>query len=84
MLWSLCRKGAGKLTTFENSGIDKQHKAKRILPSSNLDLSDAFAVGGSVTAAAVSPVIAATVVETSPDQGLELLYRASRRSSACA
>ncbi|KAG0653435.1 hypothetical protein C6P46_002777 [Rhodotorula mucilaginosa] len=33
-------------------GIDKQHKAKRILPSSNLDLSDAFAVGGSVTAAA--------------------------------
>ncbi|GAA5987639.1 hypothetical protein JCM10908_007147 [Rhodotorula pacifica] len=33
-------------------GIDKQHKAKRILPSSHLNLNDAFAVGGAVTAAA--------------------------------
>lgn len=37
-----------------DSGHDKQDLAKHTLPGASLDLNDAFAVGGAVTAAAVS------------------------------
>lgn len=37
-------------------GYEKKHKAAKVLPGAKLDLMDAFAVGGTVTAAAVRPV----------------------------
>jgi len=37
-------------------GYEKKHKAAKVLPGAKLDLMDAFAVGGTVTAAAVRPL----------------------------
>ena len=48
-----------------DSGHDKQDLAKHTLPGASLDLNDAFAVGGAVTAAAVRDL---PLVKNSPDE----------------